>query len=39
VADPERGGVKRPQIIDTFPFFNELDMLGMRLEEIYDAVD
>ena len=26
-------------IVDTFPFFNELDMLQMRLEEIYDAVD
>lgn len=25
--------------IDTFPFFNELDMLQMRLEECYDAVD
>ncbi len=26
-------------IVDTFPFFNELDMLQMRLEEIGDAVD
>lgn len=26
-------------IVDTFPFFNELEMLEMRLEEIYDAVD
>jgi hypothetical protein len=36
--------VKRPQVIDTFPFFGdpntaELDILQMRLEEIYDAVD
>lgn len=29
----------RPQVVDTFPFFNELDMLQMRLEECYDAVD
>lgn len=26
-------------VVDTFPFFNELDMLQMRLEECYDAVD
>lgn len=26
-------------IVDTFPFFNELELLEMRLEEIYDAVD
>lgn len=26
-------------IVDTFPFFNELDLLECRLEEIYDAVD
>ena len=26
-------------IIDTFPFFNELDLLQMRCEELYDAVD
>jgi len=25
--------------VDTFPFFNELDLLECRLEEIYDAVD
>lgn len=27
------------RVIDTFPFFNELDMLEMRLEEMCDAVD
>lgn len=26
-------------IVDTFPFFNELELLEMRLEEMYDAVD
>jgi beta-1,4-mannosyl-glycoprotein beta-1,4-N-acetylglucosaminyltransferase len=26
-------------IVDTFPFFNELEMLECRLTEIYDAVD
>jgi hypothetical protein len=29
----------KPQIIDAFPFNNELDMLECRLTEIYDAVD
>lgn len=26
-------------IVDTFPFFNELELLECRLEEMYDAVD
>lgn len=26
-------------IVDTFPFFNELELLECRLEELYDAVD
>lgn len=26
-------------IVDTFPFFNELDILECRLEEMFDAVD
>ena len=29
----------RPKIIDAFPFNNELDLLQMRCEELYDAVD
>ena len=29
----------RPKVIDTFPFNNELDLLQMRLEELYNAVD
>ena len=29
----------RPLVVDSFPFFNELDMLEMRCEEVYDAVD
>jgi beta-1,4-mannosyl-glycoprotein beta-1,4-N-acetylglucosaminyltransferase len=29
----------RPLIVDAFPFNNELDMLEMRLVELYDAVD
>jgi beta-1,4-mannosyl-glycoprotein beta-1,4-N-acetylglucosaminyltransferase len=29
----------RPQVIDAFMFNNELDILQMRLEELYDAVD
>ena len=29
----------RPKVIDTFPFNNELDILEMRLVELYDAVD
>ena len=29
----------RPKIVDSFPFNNELDMLEMRLVELYDAVD
>lgn len=29
----------RPLVVDTFPFNNELDILQMRLEELYDAVD
>jgi hypothetical protein len=31
--------MSRPRIIDTFPFHDELDVLEMRLTEIYDAVD
>lgn len=29
----------RPLVIDAFPFNNELDILEMRLVELYDAVD
>lgn len=29
----------KPLIIDTFMFFNELDVLKIRLEELYDVVD
>lgn len=29
----------RPKVIDTFPAHDELDMLEMRLTELYDAVD
>ena len=29
----------RPLVIDTFPIHDELDMLEMRLTELYDAVD
>lgn len=29
----------RPKIIDAFPFNNELDILEMRLVELYDSVD
>lgn len=29
----------RPKIIDTFPFNDELDILEMRLTELYDTVD
>mgnify|MGYP000072425942 CR=1 FL=1 len=31
--------MSRPKVIDTFPFNNELDILQMRLEELYDSVD
>lgn len=31
--------MSRPLIIDAFPFHDELDVLEMRLYEIYDAVD
>ena len=31
--------MSRPLIIDTFPFHDELDILEMRLTELYDAVD
>jgi hypothetical protein len=29
----------RPVVVDAFPFNNELDILTMRLTELYDAVD
>lgn len=29
----------KPQIYDCFPFFNELDILDIRLAELYDKVD
>lgn len=29
----------RPQVVDAFPFNNELDILEMRLTELYDSVD
>lgn len=29
----------KPLIYDCFPFFNELDLLEIRLEELYDVVD
>ncbi len=28
-----------PQVFDCFPFFNELDLLEIRLEELYEVVD
>ncbi|HUV18010.1 MAG TPA: hypothetical protein VMW33_05955 [Ilumatobacteraceae bacterium] len=31
--------MRRPLVIDTFPFFNEFDVLEMRLTEMADAVD
>ena len=31
--------MSRPLVIDAFPFNNELDILQMRLEELYDSVD
>ena len=31
--------MSRPQVIDAFPFNNELDILEMRLVELYEAVD
>src|SRR5919199_1412255 len=30
---------KRPRIYDCFPFFNELDILKIRIEELKDVVD
>jgi beta-1,4-mannosyl-glycoprotein beta-1,4-N-acetylglucosaminyltransferase len=31
--------MSRPLVVDAFPFNNELDILTMRLTELYDAVD
>lgn len=30
---------RRPNVYDCFPFFNELDVLEIRLEELWDVVD
>lgn len=29
----------KPKVFDCFPFFNELDVLEVRLEELYEKVD
>ena len=31
--------MKRPKIFDVFLFFNELDLLELRLEALYEVVD
>lgn len=32
-------GASKPAIIDCFPFFNELDILDIRFDELFDYVD
>ena len=31
--------INKPKVYDCFPFFNELDILEMRFEELWDVVD
>lgn len=36
---PRPGGFRAPKIFDCFTFYNELDLLELRLEELADLVD
>jgi len=39
LGQPRQSGSGRPRVFDGFTFFNELDLLELRLEELYDVVD
>ncbi|QKF94411.1 glycosyltransferase family 17 [Fadolivirus algeromassiliense] len=39
IKQHQSGGNTKINIIDCFPFFNEIELLTIRLEELYDVVD
>jgi tetratricopeptide (TPR) repeat protein len=39
IGAPRPGAFRRPRVFDCFTFYNELDLLEMRLEELNDVVD